>query len=73
MDIYTANPLIKDPPKSGQPLNSGYLDTVDHLPPIDFTTELELPEAETFQLRTTDTDEPQTYLSQCKITSENGQ
>ena len=48
----------------------------DHLPPIDFTIELiilNLREADTSQLWTTDTNEPQTYLSQYKITTENGQ
>ena len=48
-----------------------------HLPPIDFTVELihisNLQEADTSQLRTTDTDQSPTYLSQYKITSENGQ
>ena len=45
------------------------------LPPIDFTIEyiLNLWEADTSQLRTTDTDEPQTNLSQYKIISDNGQ
>ena len=46
-----------------------------HLPPIDFTIELihfEPAKTGTSQLQTTVTDQPLTYLSQHKITSENG-
>ena len=45
-----------------------------HLPPIDFSIEYitNLREADTSQLRTTDTDQAPTYLGQYKITSENG-
>ena len=44
-----------------------------HLPPIDFTIDItNLRKADTSQLRTTDTNQPPMYLSQYKITSENG-
>ena len=51
------------------------LERTTHLLPIDFTIEYisNLREANTSQLRTTDTDQAPTYLGQYIITSENGQ
>ena len=56
--------LITDPPKSREPLYSGQL-TCPRLI-LQYISD-------TFQLQTMDTDQPPTYLSQYKITSENGQ
>ena len=53
-----------DPPKSREPLYSGQL-TCPRLI-LQYISD-------TFQLQTMDTDQPPTYLSQYKITSENGQ
>ena len=57
--------LITDHPKSGQPLYSGWLTCPQLILPI----ELNLQEADTFQLQTTETGQSPTYFSQYKITS----
>ena len=68
----TIKPLITDTPKSRQPLYSGQI-TCPRLIYHTVNTFQNLREEDVSQLRITDTDEPQTYFSQYKITSENGQ
>ena len=61
--LYTVKPLITDPLKSGQPLYSGQITC----PRLILPYISNLREADASQLRTTDTDESQTYLSQTKL------
>ena len=67
---YPVKPPITDPPKSGQPLYSGWPDWFYHR-----TNAFRTAEKQTHlnPLRTMDTDRPPTYLSQYKIYSKNGQ
>ena len=66
---FTVKPVITDPEK-----RTTSVQQTAHLPLIDFTIDImNLREADTSQLRTTDTDQSPMYLSQYRITSENGQ